>query len=35
MKITFEIKDEHISKLKYLILGVFIILAISYAYFFE
>ena len=34
MKITIEIRDEIISKLKYVFLGFFIIWAISYAYFF-
>jgi len=35
MKITINIPDELISKLKYVFIWIFIILAISYVYFFE
>jgi hypothetical protein len=35
MKIVLNIPDELVSKLKYVILGIFVISMISYAYFFE
>ena len=35
MKIVLELKDEYISKLKYVLLWLFVILGISYVYFFE
>ncbi len=35
MKIAFTIPDSYISKLKYILLWIFVILTISYVYFFE
>lgn len=35
MKIVLELKDEYLSNLKYVILGLFVIIWIAYVYFFE